>query len=246
MTKKHKEKNKDRETPNVKSKFKHRYQNFVGSQKAINKISKCVYDSSYKLKSQCAIDILLAKLAMINAELSKEKGRTVVNQLSSRIKTPESIYNKLIRKGLSADFETAQKNLNDLIGIRVVCPFEDEVYEVANRLKAQGDIEVIKEKDYMKHPKKNGYKSLHLIIDIPIYFGKSYQKERVEIQFRTTAMDYWSILDYQLFYKRDVDDCEKIAEELAKAADDIAKLDARMLKLRNKIEKYKVVDYSFE
>ncbi len=246
MTKKHAELPEDTEAPKKKSKFKRRYKHFVSSQKAINKIGKHVSDSSYKLKSQCAIDILLAKLAMINAELSKEKGRTVVNQLSSRIKTPESIYNKLLRKNLPTDFETAKKNLNDLIGVRVVCPFEDEVYEVANRLKAQGDIEVIKEKDYMKHPKKNGYKSLHLIIDIPIYFGKSYQKERVEIQFRTTAMDYWSILDYQLFYKRDVDDCEKIAEELAKAAEDIAKLDARMLKLRNKIEKYDVLDYSFD
>lgn len=246
MTKKHAELPEDTEAPKKKSKFKRRYKHFVSSQKAINKIGKHVSDSSYKLKSQCAIDILLAKLAMINAELSKEKGRTVVNQLSSRIKTPESIYNKLVRKNLPTDFESAKKNLNDLIGVRVVCPFEDEVYEVANRLKAQGDIEVIKEKDYMKHPKKNGYKSLHLIIDIPIYFGKSYQKERVEIQFRTTAMDYWSILDYQLFYKRDVDDCEKIAEELAKAAEDIAKLDARMLKLRNKIEKYDVLDYSFD
>lgn len=246
MTKKHAEPSKDVEAPKKSSKFKRRYKNFVSSQKAINKISKCVYDSSYQLKSQCAIDILLAKLAMIDAELSKKKGRTVVNQLSSRIKSPESIYNKLVRKGLSTDFKTAQKNLNDLIGIRVVCPFEDEVYEVANQLKKQGDIEVIKEKDYMKHPKKNGYKSLHLIIEIPIYFGEAYQKERVEIQFRTTAMDYWSILDYQLFYKRDVDDCDKIAEELAKAAEDIARLDARMLKLRNKIEKYKVVDYSFD
>ena len=179
-------------------------------QKRIDKINEHIKESGYQLKSQCAIDILMAKLQMINAELSKEKGRTVVNQLSSRIKSAESIYGKLVRKGLSTDFETAQKNLNDLVGIRVVCPFEDDVYEVANRLKSQGDIEIIKEKNYIKTPKKNGYKSLHLIIEIPIYFAEEFQKERVEIQFRTTAMDYWSILDYQLFYKREVDGSDKI------------------------------------
>lgn len=214
-------------------------------QKKIDRIAASVNDSSYQLKSQCAIDILLAKLQMINAELSKAKGRTVVNQLSSRIKSAESIYGKLVRKGFKTDFKTAQKNLNDLVGVRVVCPFEDEVYEVAARLKAQSDIEVIKEKDYIKTPKKNGYKSLHLIVDIPIYFGETFQKERVEIQFRTTAMDYWSILDYQLFYKRDVDDSDKIAAELEQAAEDIAKLDARMLKLRNKIEKYDIVNHIY-
>ena len=220
-----------------KHKVKEKKKHSEYAQKRIEKINEYIQDSSYQLKSQCAIDILMAKLQVINSELSTEKGRTVVNQLSSRIKSAESIYGKLIRKDLSTDFETAQKNLNDLVGVRVVCPFEDEVYEVANRLKLQGDIEVIKEKDYIKTPKKNGYKSLHLIIDIPIYFATEFQKQRVEIQFRTTAMDYWSILDYQLFYKKEVNGSEKIVEELEKAAEDIAKLDARMLKLRNKIEK---------
>ena len=105
--------------------------------------------------------------------------------------------------------------------------------------------EVTRWRKKIQLPKKNGYKSLHLIVDIPIYFGETFQKERVEIQFRTTAMDYWSILDYQLFYKRDVDDSDKIAAELEQAAEDIAKPDARMLKLRNKIEKYDIVNHIY-
>ncbi len=88
------------------------------------------------------------------------------------MKTAESIYTKLIRKGLEPDFDTARAELKDLIGIRVVCPFEDEVYEVADRLKAQGDVQIIREKDYIKNPKKNGYKSLHMIVEVPIYSSK--------------------------------------------------------------------------
>lgn len=199
-------------------------------------MDKHISDSDYQIKSQCAIEILMAKLQLINSELSKQKGRMVVSQITSRIKTAQSVYAKLVRKGLKPDFKTAKNKLNDLVGVRVVCPFEDEVYEVANLLKCQGDIEVIKEKDYIQSPKKNGYRSLHVILELPIYFGEGFQKERVEVQFRTVAMDYWSVLDYQLFYKKKMDENGEIAKELKEYAEDITELDARMLKLRNKIE----------
>ena len=206
-------------------------------QQKIDDIAECLAETEYQIKCQCAIDILIAKLQMINTELSKQKGRTVVNQISSRKKSAESIYAKLVRKGYKTDFQTAAEKLNDLVGVRVVCPFEYEVYEVANILKAQGDVEVLKEKDYIKVPKKNGYKSLHITLEIPIYFAKGSQKQKVEVQFRTVAMDYWSVLDYQLFYKKQLDGSDEVAAELKKYAEDIAKLDARMLKLRDKIEK---------
>lgn len=206
-------------------------------QQKIEAIADCLADTEYRIKCQCAIDIVLAKLQMIDSELSKQKRRTVVNQISSRMKTAESIYAKLVRKGYKTDFQTATEKLNDLVGVRVVCSFEDEVYEVANLLKAQGDVEVIKEKDYIKTPKKNGYRSLHVMLEIPIYFAKGSQKQKVEVQFRTVAMDYWSVLDYQLFYKKQIPGSDEIATELKSYAEDIAKLDARMLKLRDKIEK---------
>ena len=177
----------------------------------------------------------MAKLKMINAELSGQKNRTVISQITSRIKSAESIYAKLLKKGLEPDFETARKNLRDLIGIRVVCPFEDELYQVAEFLEMQKDIEIIRIKDYIKNPKKNGYKSLHLIVKVPIYSAEGEQKELVEIQLRTIAMDYWSVLEYELYYKKR--DNAEVEAELKEYAEEIANLDYRMLKLRNKIEK---------
>ncbi len=206
------------------------------SRRQIDELNEHLTESEYVLSCQCAIDILEAKLQMINAELSKQKDRTVINQVSSRLKSAESVYKKLKRRGLNTDFETAKTQLHDLIGVRVVCPFEDDIYEVARRLKVQGDISVIEEKDYIKKPEKSGYRSLHLILEIPVYFSKGFQKERVEVQLRTMAMDYWSVLEYQLFYKKRVAHHTEIAAELKQYADEIASLDAHMLELRDKIE----------
>lgn len=198
-------------------------------------IASYIKDPDYRLRCKAAIDILIAKLKMINAELSGQKKRTVISQITNRIKSAESIYAKLLKKGLEPDFETARKNLKDLIGIRVVCPFEDELYQVAESLEMQKDIEIVRIKDYIKNPKKNGYKSLHLIVKVPIYSAEGEQKELVEIQLRTIAMDYWSVLEYELYYKKR--DNAEIEAELKKYAEEIANLDHRMLELRNKIEK---------
>ena len=194
-----------------------------------------VQNPEYRMRCKAAIDIRQAKLKMINSELSRQKNRSVISQITSRIKSAESIYTKLLRKKLEPDFDTAKKNLKDLIGIRVVCPFEDEIYEVVELLKLQKDIEIVKIKDYIKDPKKNGYRSLHLIVQVPIYSADGPQKEPVEIQLRTLAMDYWSVLEYQLYYKKSEN--EEVAAELKEYAEEIARLDGKMLKLRNKIEK---------
>ena len=178
-------------------------------------IASYIKDPDYRLRCKAAIDILMAKLKMINAELSGQKKRTVISQITNRIKSAE--------------------NLKDLIGIRVVCPFEDELYQVAESLEMQKDIEIVRIKDYIKNPKKNGYKSLHLIVKVPIYSAEGEQKELVEIQLRTIAMDYWSVLEYELYYKKR--DNAEIEAELKKYAEEIANLDHRMLELRNKIEK---------
>ena len=142
---------------------------------------------------------------------------------------------KTSEKRPGTGFRDSQKNLKDLIGIRVVCPFEDELYQVAESLEMQKDIENVRIKDYIKNPKKNGYKSLHLIVKVPIYSAEGEQKELVEIQLRTIAMEYWSVLEYELYYKKR--DNAEIEAELKKYAEEIANLDHRMLELRNKIEK---------
>ena len=202
---------------------------------AIEKIRKNMEKDQYYLLCQYAIGIVEAKVKIIDEQLSMRYGREIVKGFSGRVKAPESIYAKLLKKGLEPDFETARKNLKDLIGIRVVCPFEDELYQVAEFLEMQKDIEIIRIKDYIRNPKKNGYKSLHLIVKVPIYSAEGEQKELVEIQLRTIAMDYWSVLEYELYYKKR--DNAEIESELKKYAEEIANLDHRMLELRNKIEK---------
>ena len=228
MSKK-KSKNKKQDKQNEKSVLQKK------KEEQIEDIDRYIQNPEYKMRCKAAIDILQAKLKMINSELSRQKNRSVISQITSRIKSAESIYIKLLRKKLEPDFDTAKKNLKDLIGIRVVCPFEDEIYEVVELLKLQKDIEILKIKDYIKNPKKNGYRSLHLIVQVPIYSSDGPQKELVEIQLRTLAMDYWSVLEYQLYYKKSEN--EEVAAELKEYAEEIARLDGKMLKLRNKIEK---------
>ena len=185
---------------------------------------------------RCTVREVRTKLEVLNDEFSLEYKRNPISFIKTRIKKPESIYAKLVRKGLDTDLQTARKKLNDLIGVRIVCLFLDDVYEVAQILKKQQDIKVIKEKDYIEKPKKNGYMSLHLIVDIPIYFNEESETKRVEIQIRTVAMDFWSVLEYQLLYKKNVKGADKVGKELKSYSDEIAALDQKMLKLRNRIE----------
>lgn len=142
----------------------------------------------------------------------------------------------MLRKNLEPEFSQAKEKLNDLIGIRIVCLFLDDVYEIAEMLKKQKDIKVIKEKDYIVKPKKNGYMSLHLIVEIPVCMGDKVEMKKVEIQIRTTAMDFWSVLEYQLLYKKNVKGADKVGKELKSYSDEIAALDQKMLKLKNRIE----------
>ena len=207
--------------------------------KEIAEIDRSLQDQKYQLRCRAAIDLLTAKLNMINADLSRKKRHIVINQISSRVKTAESIYTKLIRKGLEPDFDTARAELKDLIGIRVVCPFEDEVYEVADRLKAQGDVQIIREKDYIKNPKPSGYRSLHLIVQVPIFLQNEKKMVNVEVQFRTIAMDFWARLDHKMRYKKELSDeeVEILQEELYDCAKQSAALDERMQGIRDRITK---------
>mgnify|MGYP003245867495 CR=1 FL=1 len=200
-------------------------------------IASYIKDPDYRLRCKAAIDILMAKLKMINAELSGQKKRTVISQITNRIKSAESIYAKLLKKGLEPDFETARKNLKDLIGIRVVCPFEDELYQVAESLEMQKDIENVRIKDYIKNPKKNGYKSLHLIVKTPIFLKEGKKMITVEVQLRTIAMDFWASLEHKMRYKKNIPEnhVKYLQDELYDCARQSAELDNRMQNIRNLI-----------
>ena len=184
---------------------------------------------------KCAIMEVTTKFNVLNEELSLEYDRNPIETVKSRLKSPESIMEKMERKNLPFTVEAIEQNINDIAGVRVICSFPSDLYELAEAFLRQDDITLIQKKDYIKNPKKNGYKSLHLIVKVPIYSAEGEQKELVEIQLRTIAMDYWSVLEYELYYKKR--DNAEIEAELKKYAEEIANLDYRMLKLRNKIEK---------
>ena len=204
--------------------------------KEIEKIRNEMNKNQYYLHCQYIMGILDVKIKIINEQLMLRHKREVIQNVSQRIKSPESIYAKMIRKNLKPDFDLAKEKLNDLIGIRIVCLFLDDVYEIADMLKSQKDITLIKEKDYIAKPKKSGYMSLHLIVGVPVCIGDRTENRTVEIQIRTTAMDFWSVLEYQLLYKKDVKGADKVGKELKSYSDEIAALDQKMLKLRNRID----------
>ncbi|MBD5541804.1 MAG: hypothetical protein HDR00_11575 [Lachnospiraceae bacterium] len=196
-------------------------------------------DYIYKKNSWKAIEFTEERLGEIGMCLAAEKKRKVINQVTSRIKSADSIYKKMRRKSYPAD-QAGVLRCNDLLGVRTVCLFMDDVYEVAECLKKQKDIRILKEKDYIKKPKSNGYMSLHLIIEVPVGAGKENQWRKVEVQLRTVAMDFWSVLDHQLVYKKEFPGAESIGEELKDYAVTIAELDKNMLGLREKIEQLNV------
>lgn len=208
----------------------------INIKKKIEEIRNEMNKDQYYLYCQYVMGILTVKIKIIGEQLEHKYNREVIQNVSQRIKTPESIYAKMIRKGLKPDFSVAKEKLNDLIGIRIVCLFVDDVYEIAEMLKNQKDLTLIKEKDYIAKPKKSGYMSLHLIMKVPVCIDNKIETKTVEIQIRTTGMDFWSVLEYQLLYKKNVKGADKIGKELKGYSDEIASLDQKMLKLRNRIE----------
>lgn len=185
---------------------------------------------------QCALYELETKLKVLNTEFSATHNRNPIQSIKSRIKKPLSILEKLQRKGLPITADSIEKHLNDIAGLRVVCSFPDEIYQLAIMLSTQDDIKVIEVKDYIKNPKPNGYRSLHLILEIPIFLSNQKRYVRAEVQFRTIAMDFWASLEHQMKYKKKISDPEAIAKELKDCADKIALLDDRMQNLRDKIQ----------
>ena len=188
-----------------------------------------------QLTYQYAIDVVLAKLRLIDAQLSGKSNRPLVRTFSSRIKTTDSIVKKLIRKGREVSYQTAVDTLNDIAGVRVVCYFFDDIYRIAEQVRRQKDIKILKEKDYAKKPKKSGYQSLHLNVEVLVAYKTQYV--RVEIQIRSVAMDYWAELDTQMCYKKDAGQLEAVEKATREYADVIAGVDKKMLELRKKIQK---------
>lgn len=200
-------------------------------------LKKMLTHSEFTLKGNCAISLLLTKLDIINTILMMENGRSAIQQKTARLKEYESVCKKLEKKGLDLDFDIAVEKINDLIGVRAICAYVDDIYKVASLIERQKDIRIIKTKDYIHEPKKSGYQSLHLILEAAISFQSETQWIKIELQLRTAAMDYWASLDHQLRYKRGRKEAQLIDEELQQCAAVISSLDQKMLKIRKKIDK---------
>ena len=184
---------------------------------------------------KCAMMEVETKLNVLNEEFSLRFDRNPINSIQSRLKSPVSIEEKLASKNLPMTLQTIEKNLNDIAGVRVICSFLDDIYLLADCLLGQDDITLIEQKDYIANPKPNGYRSLHLIVQIPIYLQAGKRNMRVEIQLRTIAMDCWASLEHQLRYKKDLVNTKQIANELQRCAAISAELDMRMDRLRKQL-----------
>ena len=192
----------------------------------------------------CALKEVQTKLEVLNDELSVRYNRNPIEFIKTRVKKPLSIVNKLQRRGLEVSIESMVENLNDVAGIRVICYFLDDIYDVARWLSSQDDIRLLQVKDYIKNPKPNGYRSLHLIVEVPVFFSKGRQMMRVEVQIRTIAMDFWASLEHQLSYKKDVPHSEEIGAELKECAEVISHTDQRMQEIREKIGIFTELTYN--
>ncbi len=184
---------------------------------------------------RCALMEVETKFRVLNEEFSLKYDRNPISSIKTRIKSVPSIIEKLERLKLPFDIDNIENYLNDIAGIRVTCPFPDDVYLLADSLLKQDDIMLIRKKDYIEHPKENGYRSLHLIIAVPIYLAHEKRLMKVEIQLRTLAMDFWASLEHQLRYKKDFEFTEEMAKELFECAEQSAALDKRMDELRKKV-----------
>ena len=188
------------------------------------------------VKCQWGISLMNAKLEMINAELSMRCGRKVIHSYSSRIKSYDSIAAKLKKKGLSESVRAMEEHVNDMVGVRAVCTYTDDLYRIGEMLCAQRDLRLLKKKDYIKSPKKSGYRSLHLIFQVPVTFQEEVRWIKIEEELRTGAMDYWAGLDYQLQYKKENRGAKNISRELKAYANAIEQIDSKVLELRKRIE----------
>ena len=185
---------------------------------------------------QAAIRQVQTKLENLDDEFQMKHRRNPIHHMQSRMKTIRSMMEKLERKHLQQSITSAVDNLTDIAGIRVICSYLQDVYTVADLLTSQDDVHVVKVRDYIKNPKSNGYRSLHLVVEVPVYLSEGRLSVPVEVQIRTIAMDFWATLEHSLRYKAQDQVPQSISDELQQTATDIAALDQRMQAIHDKVE----------
>lgn len=190
------------------------------------------------MQYQCAMLEIQTKFQVLNAELSLDSDQNPIESISSRLKKTISIIEKLKRKNLEVNVENIETYLQDVAGVRVICSFPKDIYLLADKICSQDDIRVIETKDYIKHPKQNGYRNLHLILEVPVFFSNETKPMKVEVQLRTIAMDLWASIEHKIRYKKEIKgDFSLMKKELCMCAEKLHEVDLDMQRIGEKIEK---------
>lgn len=189
---------------------------------------------------RCAIMEIETKFRVLNEQFSLRYDRNPIESIKSRMKSTESLAKKIQRKNLPMNLDSIYENIHDVAGVRVICSFPEDIYMLADCLLQQDDITLIERKDYIKNPKPSGYRSLHLIVEVPIFLQDEKRLMKVEVQLRTIAMDFWASLEHKLRYKKNIPDSEAevLAKELIECAETSAALDMKMEEIRKRISKF--------
>lgn len=208
------------------------------SQSEIWRRDMLIYDSALKQ--------IYTKIEILNNEFVHSHRYNPIEHVSKRIKSADSITRKLKRMGYEPTISNMEDQLHDIAGIRIICSFTSDIYRIAGMLARQDDVAVLKIKDYLKHPKENGYKSYHMVVTVPVFLSTGTVDAKVEIQIRTIAMDFWASLEHKIYYKFEGNAPSHIYEDLKQCADIINQLDQRMLKLNEEVQKLKATAPSRE
>lgn len=188
---------------------------------------------------EAGIKEVKTKLEILDDEFKIKHDHNPIHHMEYRLKSVKSILGKLEKRGLDVTLQSIILNLTDIAGVRVICNYVSDVYKIADMLIKQNDIKLIKKKDYIKHPKENGYRSLHLVVEIPIFLAEKVQPIPVEIQIRTIAMDFWASLEHHLRYKADNEIPDGVRDELIECAKNISNLDYKMQGIHEELSKAK-------
>ncbi len=184
----------------------------------------------------CAIREVRTKIEILNEEFQVRSKHNPIETIKSRVKSPMSIYEKLQRKGYPITLESLRKNLDDIAGIRIICAFIEDIYAISDILLKQDDIKLISIKDYIRNPKDNGYRSLHILVEVPVFLSDRKQYVKVEIQIRTIAMDFWASLEHQIHYKQFDGSETEIVSKLKECADTIFATDMKMQDIQKELK----------
>lgn len=175
-----------------------------------------------------ALDEMNTKIDILKQEFTFIHDYNPIEHVKSRVKTPESILKKVNRKGYPLTLASVKENIHDIAGIRITCSFISDIYRISDMLQKQKDVVLIEAEDYIKNPKPNGYKSLHLLLQVPVFMTDREEKVCIELQIRTIAMDFWASLEHKIYYKYDKEVPESLLEELRMAAETVSELDKKM------------------